>query len=72
MSRKAKRREGQSTRITGKELSEVEEVTVMVDVLIEELQRKGIINKKEYDRLVAMRLHEYSKANAFEELEDEL
>ena len=44
----------------------------MVDVLIEELQRKGIINKKEYDRLVAMRLHEYSKANAFEELEDEL
>ena len=72
MSRKAKRREGQSTRITGKELSEVEEVTVMLDVLIEELQRKGIINKKEYDRLVAMRLHEYSKANAFEELEDEL
>ena len=72
MSRKAKRREGQSTRITGKELSEVEEVTVMVDVLIEELQRKGIINKKEYERLVAMRLHEYSKANAFEELEDEL
>ena len=72
MSRKAKRREGRSTRITGKELSEVEEVTVMVDVLIEELQRKGIINKKEYDRLVAMRLHEYSKANAFEELEDEL
>jgi hypothetical protein len=72
MSRKAKRRDGQSTRITGKELSEVEEVTVMLDVLIEELQRKGMIDKKEYGRLVAMRLHEYSKANAFEELEDEL
>ena len=72
MSRKTKRRGGQPTHVTGKELSEVEEVTVMLDVLIEELQRKGIVNKKEYNRLVAMRLHEFSKANAFEELEEEL
>lgn len=58
--------------VTGKELTEVEEVIVMLEVLIEELQRKGIIEKKEYNRLVAMRLHETSKARAFEELDEEL
>ena len=44
----------------------------MLDVLIEELQRSGAINKKEFNRLVAMRLHEISKARAFEELDEEL
>jgi hypothetical protein len=61
-----------STPVTGKELTAVEEVTVALEVLIEELQRKGIISKKEYNRLVAMRLHETSKARAFEELDEEL
>jgi hypothetical protein len=36
------------------------------------LDAKGIINKKEYSRTVAMRLHEVSKAGAIEELDEEL
>jgi hypothetical protein len=36
------------------------------------LDQKGIINKKEYDRTAAMRLHEISKAAAIEELDEEL
>jgi hypothetical protein len=58
--------------VTGKELTETEEITVMLDVLIEELDRKGIIDRKEYKRLLAMRLHEISKAKAFEELNEEI
>jgi hypothetical protein len=72
MPEKATKRNESSTPVTGKELTEVEEVIVMLEVLIEELQRKGIIDKKEYNRLVAMRLHETSKARAFEELDEEL
>jgi hypothetical protein len=44
----------------------------MLEVLIDELQRRDAIDKKEYSRLVAMRLHEISKARAFEELDKEL
>jgi hypothetical protein len=72
MSGKTSRRDGPPARVTGKELTEVEEIAVMLDVLIEELQRRGTINKKEFNRLVAMRLHEISKARAFEELDEEL
>jgi hypothetical protein len=72
MSGKTSRRDGPSARVTGKELTEVEEITVMLDVLVEELQRRGILDKKEFNRLVAMRLHEISKARAFEELDEEL
>jgi hypothetical protein len=72
MSRKTSRRDGPSAHVTGKELTEVEEIAVMLDVLIEELQRRGTIDKKEFNRLVAMRLHEISKARAFEELDEEL
>jgi hypothetical protein len=72
MPEKSTKRNESSTPVTGKELTEVEEVIVMLEVLIEELQRKGIIEKKEYNRLVAMRLHETSKARAFEELDEEL
>jgi hypothetical protein len=36
------------------------------------LDEKGVINKKEYGRLVAMRLHEISKAGAIQELDEEL
>jgi hypothetical protein len=72
MSGRATKRDGQSIPVTGKELTETEEITVMLDVLIEELQRRGAIDKKEYNRLVAMRLHEISKARAFEELDEEL
>lgn len=66
------RRDRPSARVTGKELTGVEEITVMLDVLVEELQRRGIIVKKDFNRLVAMRLHEISKARAFEELDEEL
>lgn len=72
MSGKTSRRDRPSARVTGKELTEVEEITVMLDILVEELQRRGIIDKKEFNRLVAMRLHEISKARAFEELDEEL
>jgi hypothetical protein len=72
MSGKTSRRDRPSARVTGKELTEGEEITVMLDVLVEELQRRGIIDKKEFNRLVAMRLHEISKARAFEELDEEL
>ena len=56
MSGKTSRPDRPSARVTGKELTEVEEITVMLDVLVEELQRRGIIDKKEFNRLVAMRL----------------
>jgi predicted transcriptional regulator YheO len=36
------------------------------------LDEKGILDMKEYRRMVAMRLHEISKASAFEELDEEL
>lgn len=59
-------------KITGKELSETEELSVRLTTLVEMLDEKGMINKGEYRRMVAMRLHEISKAGAFEELDEEL
>ncbi len=59
-------------KVTGKELSESEELSARLTTLVEMLHEKGIINKNEYARTVAMRLHEISKAGAFEELDEEL
>lgn len=59
-------------KITGKELSEIEELSARLTTLVEMLDEKGVINKGEYRRTVAMRLHEISKAGAFEDLEEEL
>ena len=59
-------------KITGKELSEVEELSARLTTLIEMLDGKRVISKGEYRRMVAMRLHEISKAGAFEELDEEL
>ena len=59
-------------KITGKELSETEELSARLTTLVEMLDEKGIINKNEYRRRVAMRLHEISKAGAIEELDEEL
>ena len=59
-------------KITGKELSETEELSARLTTLVEMLDQKGVISKGEYRRTVAMRLHEISKAAAFEELEEEL
>jgi predicted transcriptional regulator YheO len=58
--------------VTGKELSQVEELSARLTTLVEMLDEKGILNKKEYHRTVAMRLHEISKAGAIEELDEEL
>ncbi len=59
-------------KITGKELSKTDELSARLTTLVEMLDEKGIINKSEYRRMVAMRLHEISKAGAFEELDEEL
>ncbi|HEY7508368.1 hypothetical protein [Candidatus Nitrososphaera sp. FF02] len=59
-------------KITGKELSEAEELSARLDALVEMLDAKGVISEKEYRRTVAMRLHEVSKAGAIEELDEEL
>jgi len=59
-------------KITGKELKCDEEIRTKIMTLVEILDEKGIINKKEYQRIVAMRLHEISKALAFEEIDEEI
>jgi len=61
-----------SKKITGKELEPDEELRVQIDTLVEMLDSKGIINKKEYQRTVSMRLHETSKALAFEVIGEDL
>jgi hypothetical protein len=63
---------GPSKKITGKELTLSEEVSTRLNTLIELLHDKGIINKREYESRVAMHLHEFSKATAFEEMDEEL
>jgi predicted transcriptional regulator YheO len=59
-------------KITGKELNEIEELSARLTTLVEILDEKGILDMKEYRRIVAMRLHEISKASAFNELDTEL
>jgi hypothetical protein len=63
---------GTSKKVTGKELTLSEETSTRLDTLIELLQEKGIINKKEYESRLAMHLHEISKATAFEEMDEEI
>ena len=58
--------------VTGKELDELEELSIKLDTLIELLSEKGIVSKKEYTNNVMMHLHEMSKAKGFEELEEEI
>jgi hypothetical protein len=59
-------------KITGKELNSEEEFRIQLSVLVELLEGKRLINKKEYQRIVSMRLHESSKALAFEEMDEEI
>jgi hypothetical protein len=61
-----------SKKVTGKELGELDELSARLTTLVEMLDQKGIIDKREYGRTVAMRLHEISKAGAIGELEEEL
>ena len=42
--------------VTGKELSSFDELSARFNTVVEMLDDKQIINKKEYERVVAMRL----------------
>ena len=59
-------------KITGKELSLHDELSIKITTLIDLLETKGLLNKGEFERLTAMRLHEISKARAFEDLDEEI
>jgi hypothetical protein len=59
-------------KITGKDLSSQDEFDIKLDTLIELLETKGILSKKEFERITSMRLHEISKARAFEDLDEEI
>ena len=59
-------------KITGKELSSQDEVNIKLDTLVELLVSKGILNRREFERMSTMRLHEISKARAFEDLDEEI
>jgi hypothetical protein len=63
---------GTSKKVTGRELSIAEEVSIRLETLVDILHEKGIINKREYQSRVVMRLHELSKASAFEEMDEEI
>ena len=59
-------------KITGKELSSQDEVNIKLDTLVELLVSKGILSRREFERMTTMRLHEISKARAFEDLDEEI
>lgn len=71
-SKSDKRVKEQNRLVTGKELTEIEELSTRINTLIDILGQCGVLNVKEFERIVAMRLHEVSKATAFEGLDDEL
>jgi hypothetical protein len=58
--------------VTGRELTELEELSTRINTLIDILGQREVLNVKEFERIVAMRLHEVSKATAFEGLDEEL
>ena len=66
------RNESIKKKITGKELSSQDEFNIKLDTLVELLVRKGILSKREFESMSTMRLHEISKARAFEDLDEEI
>lgn len=66
------RNESIKKKITGKELSSQDEVNIKLDTLVELLVRKGILSKREFESMSTMRMHEISKARAFEDLDEEI
>jgi hypothetical protein len=64
--------ESTKKKITGKELSSQDEVNIKLDTLVELLVSKGILSRREFERMSTMRLHEISKARAFEDLDEEI
>ena len=67
-----RRNQPSKRKITGKELSSQDECVIKMDTLIELLEMKGILSKREFERISTMRLHEISKARAFEDLDEEI
>ena len=59
-------------KITGKELSLQDEFNIKLEALVEMLDNKGVLSKKEFERKASMKLHEISKARAFEDLEQDI
>ena len=64
--------ESTQRKITGKELSLEDELSIKLEALVEMLDYKGVLSKKEFERKASMKLHEISKARAFEDLEQEI
>lgn len=54
-----------------KELTELEEISARVNTLIDMLHEKGVLDKKVFERTLAMRLYEISKATVFSEMSDQ-
>ncbi|MDX1371544.1 MAG: hypothetical protein R3321_03700 [Nitrososphaeraceae archaeon] len=54
------------------ELDKLEELNIKIDVLVELLSEKGIINKKMYVNNLMMYLHQTSKAKSFEKFDQEI
>jgi hypothetical protein len=71
-SKSDKRLKKQDRLVTGRELTELEELSTRINTLIDILGQREVLNVKEFERIVAMRLHEVSKATAFEGLDEEL
>jgi hypothetical protein len=66
------RNESTKKKITGKELTSQDEVNIKLDILVELLVKKGILSRREFESMSTMRLHEISKARAFEDLDEEI
>jgi hypothetical protein len=64
--------ESSQRKITGKELSLQDELNIKLEALVEILDNKGVLSKKEFERMASAKLHEISKARAFEDLEQEI
>jgi hypothetical protein len=56
---------------TSKELTELEEISARINTLIDMLHEKGVLDKHIFERTLAMRLHEISKATVFSEMSDQ-
>ncbi len=67
-----KKKHTSKRKITGKELTLQDELNIKLITLIELLEIKGFLSKGEFERMTAMRLHEISKARAFENLDEEM
>ncbi|HEY7695268.1 MAG TPA: hypothetical protein VH797_04125 [Nitrososphaeraceae archaeon] len=67
-----KKKHTSKRKIIGKELTLQDELNIKLITLIELLEIKGYLSKGEFERMTAMKLHEISKARAFEDLDEEM